>query len=366
MVTAGIYLMARMSGVIELDAAVPAIILWTALATAAVAGFTALAQNDIKKVLAYSTVSQLGFMFLAVGVGQYGVALFHVVTHAFFKACLFLSAGSVIHGCHHEQDMRRMGGLAGKMPLTCLAYGAATLAIAGIFPFAGYFSKHAILEALHGASNPYLQPYLPFISKAALVIAITTAFYMTRSFALTFLGRYRGHAHPHEAPLVMTAPVLVLAVLSVVGGYLLEPRLLGFLATAIPGEVHHHAGGGLFEYLKGSLAGAVGISAALALFILYPETKDVMRSVLKPLEVLCERKFFVDELYDAVVVRPLAALSRALNKGIEENVVLGGGAAVGVISRAVGEVVCRLTSGQVATYALFMLVAIATLIGLFV
>jgi NADH-quinone oxidoreductase subunit L len=141
---------------------------------------------------------------------------------------------------------------------------------------------------------------------------------------------------------------------------------LGFLATAIPGEVHHHAGGGLFEYLKGSLAGAVGISAALALFILYPETKDVMRSVLKPLEVLCERKFFVDELYDAVVVRPLAALSRALNKGIEENVVLGGGAAVGVISRAVGEVVCRLTSGQVATYALFMLVAIATLIGLFV
>jgi NADH-quinone oxidoreductase subunit L len=173
MVTAGVYLMGRMHGVIELDPMVPAIIMWTALATALVAATIALVQNDIKKVLAYSTVSQLGFMFLAVGAGYYSVALFHVVTHAFFKACLFLSAGSVIHGCHHEQDMRRMGGLAAKMPLTCLSYGVATLAIAGIAPLAGYFSKHAILDSIASNHNQYLQPYAGSIGAvAALALGV--------------------------------------------------------------------------------------------------------------------------------------------------------------------------------------------------
>lgn len=369
MVTAGVYLMARMSGVIELDPLVPAIITWTALATAGVAALTALAQNDIKKVLAYSTVSQLGFMFLAVGVGQYAVALFHVVTHAFFKACLFLSAGSVIHGCHHEQDMRKMGGLAFAMPLTCISYGVATLAIAGVYPFAGYFSKHAILAAIASGENAVLLPYLPLIGKVALAIAICTAFYMTRSFVLTFLGRYRGDAatgNPHEAPLVMTLPVLLLAVLSVGGGMYLDHRLPEFLALSIPVELHAHGTVSLTEYVSGSFPGVVGIVAAIGLFLFVPETKDFMRTLLSPFEKVCANKFFVDELYDLFIVRPIGAVSRILFKGVEENVVIGGGASVGVVSRAVGELVCRLTTGQVATYVLFMFLAVALLVGLFV
>lgn len=369
MVTAGIYLMARMSGVIELDPLVPAIVTWTALATAGVAALTALAQDDIKKVLAYSTVSQLGFMFLAVGVGQYAVALFHVVTHAFFKACLFLSAGSVIHGCHHEQDMRKMGGLAFVMPLTCLCYGGATLAIAGVYPFAGYFSKHAILAAIAGGDNALLLPYLPLIGKVALAIAICTAFYMTRSFVLTFLGRYRGESsagNPHEAPLVMTLPVLLLAVLSVGGGLYLDHRLPEFLSSAIPVDLSVHESAGFMEYVAGSFPGIAGIVSAVVLFLFIPETKNAMRSVLIPFEKVCANKFYVDELYEFLIVSPIKAISRVLFKGVEENVVIGAGASVGVVSRAVGELVCRLSTGQVATYVLFMFLAVAVLVGLFV
>jgi NADH-quinone oxidoreductase subunit L len=366
MVTAGIYLMARMNGVIEIDPAVPAVILWTALATSAVAGLTAVAQNDIKKVLAYSTVSQLGFMFIAVGLGQYAVALFHVVTHAFFKACLFLSAGSVIHSCHHEQDMRHMGGLARKMPLTCAAYACSTLAIAGVYPFAGYFSKHAILGAIPGATNPLLVAYLPLISKVALAIAICTAFYMTRSFVLTFLGQYRGHAHPHEAPAVMTAPVLVLGILSVGGGLYLDHRLPEFLQGVLPHVLTHHEAAGFGDVLKGSLAGLAGIAAALALFRFSPETKEFMRSLTKPLEVLFARKFFVDEILDAVVVRPLGAVSRILFKAVDQTIVTGSGDAIGMVSRAVGEMTCRVTTGQVTTYLLYMFLAAGVFLALFV
>jgi NADH-quinone oxidoreductase subunit L len=366
MVTAGIYLMARMSGVIELSPAVPALILWTALATSAIAALIALAQNDIKKVLAYSTVSQLGFMFIAVGLGQYTVALFHVVTHAFFKGCLFLSAGSVIHGCHHEQDMRSLGGLWSKMPWTCGAYAVSTLAIAGVYPFAGYFSKHAILASISGATNPLLIAYIPIISKVALAIAVCTALYMSRSFILTFLGSYRGHAHPHEAPLVMTFSVVVLGVLSCVGGIYLEHRLPEFLQGVLPQVALHHEGFSFREVLVGSLAGLAGIGAAFALFLYSPETKNAMRSVLRPLEALFARKFFVDELIDAAVVRPLAGLSRILFRAIDQTIVAGSGDAIGVVSRAVGEMTCRVTTGQVTTYLLYMFLAACVSVGLFV
>ncbi len=367
MVTAGIYLMGRMHGVIELDPSVPATILWVALATAAVAATIALVQNDIKKVLAYSTVSQLGFMFLAVGVGQYSIALFHVVTHAFFKACLFLSAGSVIHGCHHEQDMRRMGGLSKAMPLTCLSYGVATLAIAGIAPFAGYFSKHAILGAIQSTHNPILLPQAGFIGTVATLIAVCTAFYMARSFILTFMGSYRGEGHPHEAPLVMTLPVLILAVLSTVGGVCLDHSLIAYVTGPLPSVAHHVSEGSvLVSYLVGSIPGFVGIAVAYGLFTMAPALKERIRGIAWPAERLFAGKYFVDEIYNCLIITPVRALSQLMYRSVDRTFVEGSGSALGSVTRAVGELTCRITTGQVATYMLYMFVAVAAMCSIFV
>jgi NADH-quinone oxidoreductase subunit L len=366
MVTAGVYLMGRMHGVVELDPLVPATIMWVALATALVAAMVALVQNDIKKVLAYSTVSQLGFMFLAVGAGYYSVALFHVVTHAFFKACLFLSAGSVIYGCHHEQDMTKMGGLAKAMPLTCVSYAVATLAIAGIAPFSGYYSKHAILDAVAATNNPYLQGYLPLLGTIATAIAICTAFYMARSFILTFLGSYRGSEHPHEAPAIMVLPVLVLAALSLLGGLSLQHSLIKYLAGPLPRVLEHEVASGLGALLVGSLPGIVGIGAAVVVFMLIPPLATTIRRVAWPLERLCSGKFFVDELYERAILAPVRALSRVSAGVIDKNFVSGSGAALGGVTRAVGELACRMTTGQVATYLLMMFAAAALLFSLFV
>ncbi len=366
MVTAGVYLMARMSGVVGLDAAVPAIILWTALATSLIAAIIAMSQNDIKKVLAYSTVSQLGFMFIAVGVGAYGYALFHVVTHAFFKACLFLSAGSVIHGCHHEQDMRHMGGLARFMPLTCFAYGVSTVAIAGIPPLSGYFSKHGILDSIPLSQNIYLQPWLGMIGMVATGITILTAFYMCRSFIMTFMGAYRGHEHPHEAPLVMTAPVLVLAVLSVVGGAFLSPVFLSYLVGPLPKMAEPSAShGGPVSILVGSLPAMLGLGLAFWLYLGSVMAKDFLRKVFLPIEKLSEGKFFVDEVYDLSIVGPLQKVSRVSFKTLDQSFFVGSGEAIGKISRAVGELTARMTTGQVGTYIMMMFCAVAFLVYVF-
>ena len=358
--------MARMHGVIELDAAVPATILWVALATSALAATTAMVQNDIKKVLAYSTVSQLGFMFIAVGVGQYSVALFHVVTHAFFKACLFLSAGSVIHGCHHEQDMRKMGGLAKSMPITSICYGVATLAIAGICPFAGYFSKHAILASIAGTPNRFLIDQIELISFIATSIAVCTAFYMARSFIMTFLGSYRGHAEPHEAPLIMTAPVMVLALLSLVGGFVLEHPFMGYLSgLSAQGTSLEHGAEGLLSYLVGSLPGVFGIVLAVYLFILAPRERSLIRRFCGPLEKLFARTYFFDEVLNALVIRPVRKLSGIAFRSVDQSLIQGSAVALGNITSAVGELTCRITTGQVTTYLFLMFGAAATLFGIF-
>jgi NADH-quinone oxidoreductase subunit L len=366
MVTAGVYLMGRVHGIVEFDPAVPAVIMWVALATAVLAATIALVQNDIKKVLAYSTVSQLGFMFIAVGAGAYSIALFHVVTHAFFKACLFLSAGSVIYGCHHEQDMRRMGGLAKKMPLTAISYGLATLAIAGIAPFAGYFSKHAILAALNQIDNPYLAPRIGLIGLIATLVAVCTAVYMARSFILTFLGEYRGTEHPHEAPLVMALPVLVLALLSVVGGWCLHSALLEYLTGPLPATHLHEGDSGVIGYLIGSFPGLVGIGIAAFSILMVPAVANSLRKVAWPLERLFAGRYFVDELYDRAIVAPIAALSRVLSRVVNQTFIEGSGGALGSVTSAIGELSCRMTSGQVATYVLIMFGAIAILLRLFV
>ena len=244
MVTAGVYMVARSSVLYALAPTSQAIVAGIGVLTALLAATIALQQYDIKKVLAYSTVSQLGFMFLAVGVGAFTAGIFHLVTHAFFKALLFLGAGAVIHAMHDaahhgdghldEQDMRNMGGLRRYMPVTCAVMWIATLAIAGIWPFAGFFSKDEIIwytAAWAGAeSNPFGQLYAVYWG-LALLTALLTAFYMTRLMVMTFHGANRtgkaASSHLHEAPNVMTVPLIVLAVLSVFGGWINVPDALG-------------------------------------------------------------------------------------------------------------------------------------------
>lgn len=367
MVTAGIYLLARMNGLIELDPLVPAVIMWVALATAALAAAVALVQNDIKKVLAYSTVSQLGFMFIAVAAGFYGVALFHVLTHAFFKACLFLSAGCVIHGCHHEQDMRKMGGLRSKMPLTAVSYAVASLAIAGIAPFSGYFSKHAIFEALSLVDNPYLVIYLPKIKIIASSVAIATAFYMARSFIMTFCGSYRGVESPHEAPMVMLVPVLVLAMLSAVAGVLLHDSFFIYLADSFPAAASLGSeGGGFIGLVLGSLPGIVGLLLAFILYVGNPEVLARIKWFFWPLERLFSAKFLVDELYEFVILKPIRGFANFLDSVVNYRFVEGVGVGVGITTSALGELVRRATTGQVATYALIMFAAVGSLVVIFV
>ena len=241
MVTAGVYLLARTYFFVELVPGIQLIIAVVAILTAFIAATTALVQNDIKKVLAYSTVSQLGFMFVAISVGAYWVAIFHVLTHAFFKACLFLGAGSVIHGCHHEQDMRRMGGLASKMPVTFFTYLISTLAIAGIAPLAGYYSKHAITAALAGSSAAWVAQWGAIAGVLLQLTAFLTAFYMTRSLVMTFMGSYRGQAHPHESPITMLIPLIVLAALACVGGVYGGEILSTQLGQVLPINYHYHS-----------------------------------------------------------------------------------------------------------------------------
>jgi len=361
MVTAGVYMMARLNFVFDLAPYAMFIICVIALITAFVAGTTALAQNDIKKVLAYSTVSQLGFMFLAAAAGFYWVALFHVVTHAFFKACLFLGAGSVIHGCHHEQDMRHMGGLLKLMPITAVTYGISTLAIAGIYPFAGYQSKHAILAALESTGNSYIQQYAGIFVGLATLTAFITAFYMTRSFALTFLGDYRGHAHPHESPAIMTVPLVVLAALATVGGLYLGGgehggRLQSYLSTVLPAGGEHHAES-IIEGLKHSWVGLLGIALALIAYTKLGALPGKVFAAVGPFGRLLAGKYYLDEIYGALIVRPLERMAGFLWRFFDQGIIDGAVNGTAAVLQVGGEVARGPQTGQVRHYALYMFFA---------
>lgn len=366
MVTAGVYLIGRMHPVLELTPQVLSVITWTGIITAFVAATIALVQNDIKKVLAYSTVSQLGFMFIAVGCGYYSVALFHVVTHAFFKACLFLSAGSVIYGCHHEQDMRRMGGLRNSMPITTATYAVASMAIAGVAPFAGYFSKHAIIDGLMHTSNVYLAPFQGELQIIATLLAVMTAGYMARSFFMTFMGTYRGEAAPHEVPVIMWSPVVVLAILSCIGGWSLHNTLFSFLDVVVrtPSFVLHNQS--LTSYVIGSLPGVIGILFAYIFLIRAVSLTEKLQSWGWMVQKLWERKYYLDEFYDVVVVTPLRIAGRFLAVGVSQGLVEGFGGGIAVFVQALGELARRTTTGLVGGYALYMLLAIAVLVGILV
>lgn len=361
MVTAGIYMIARSNILYTMAPATQTLVAVIGLATAIFAATIALKQNDIKKVLAYSTVSQLGYMFLGLGVGAYTGAVFHVMTHAFFKALLFLAAGSVIHAMHHEQDIRKMGGLKKYLPITHITFLLGCLAIAGIPPFSGFFSKDEILTAAF-AQNPLYY----FIGVAG---ALMTAFYMFRLYTLTFLGQFRGtheqEHHLHESPWQMTFPLIVLAILSVVGGWVGIPEVFAehahslehflapiFAESAKLAEQYHLSASQ--EYLMMGASTAAIVVVILLAINSYKKYQASDEAAASGLGKVLENKWYIDELYDAVVVNPLHSIAGFFKNIIEKSgidgLVNGVGKLVGYGSRQLRLV----QSGQVGNYILIM------------
>jgi len=365
MVTAGIYMIARSNILFSLAPVTLEIIAIIGCATALLAAAIAITQNDIKKVLAYSTVSQLGYMFLALGVGAYTAAFFHVLTHAFFKALLFLGAGSVIHAMGNEQDMRAMGGLRRKLPITHLTMLIGTLAIAGIPPLAGFFSKDEILAQTFA--------HYPLLWGIAFITALFTAFYMFRMLYLTFYGNFRGtfeqEHHLHESPKAMTVPLIVLALLSAIGGFLNIPSSLGgdaslsqFLSPvfadsmALRSEVHlSHT----TEYLlmAASTVGAILVAIfAYSTYVVKHTVPLADHESRKGLSKLSYHKFYVDELYDQLIVKPLNKLSVFFFKYFDKQFIDGVVNGIGKGATDSGKLLRLLQQGNVGFYIFFMVI----------
>jgi NADH-quinone oxidoreductase subunit L len=312
MVTAGIYLVIRANALFELSPEVLHFVGWIGLATALLGAAIGLFQNDIKKVLAYSTVSQLGYMFMGLGASAYTASFFHVMTHAFFKALLFLGAGSVIHAMSDEQDIRRMGGLKSKMPITFITFMLGTIAIAGIPPFAGFFSKDEILASLYHHD--------PVMWSLAILGSALTSFYMFRVFILTFYGEFRGTEkqahHLHESPITMTLPLIILAVFSVGGGLINLPHFAGgneFLAHWLAPLLPEAGEAGEVNFL--SLEGGAPLLAAFLPAFLAIYLFGMQKSVpaedgeISGIQKVIYNKFYIDELYDMLFIKPIAFLS---------------------------------------------------------
>ena len=312
MVTAGIYMVIRANALFELSPEVLHFVGWIGLATALLGAAIGLFQNDIKKVLAYSTVSQLGYMFMGLGASAYTASFFHVMTHAFFKALLFLGAGSVIHAMSDEQDIRRMGGLKSKMPITFITFMLGTIAIAGIPPFAGFFSKDEILASLYHHD--------PIMWGLAILGSALTSFYMFRVFILTFYGEFRGTEkqahHLHESPITMTLPLIILAVFSVGGGLINLPHFAGgneFLAHWLAPLLPEAGEAGEVNFL--SLEGGAPLLAAFLPAFLAIYVFGMQKSVpsedteISGIQKVIYHKFYIDELYDMLFVKPIAFLS---------------------------------------------------------
>jgi NADH-quinone oxidoreductase subunit L len=400
MVTAGVYLVARTNVLFALAPTSQLVVAGVGALTALFAATIGLRQYDIKRVLAYSTVSQLGYMFLGVGTGAITAGIFHLVTHAFFKALLFLGSGSVIHAMHHAyhathshddpQDMRNMGGLRHQLPVTAGLMMVATLAIAGIPPFAGFFSKDEILAYAFGRGEH--QPAFLLFWAMGVLAALLTAFYMARLIAMTFFGVNRTgpqeQQHLHEAPWIMTGPLLALGVLSIAGGWLNLPE---FLPTALgpAGTLHHWlepvtAAGATIATAQGTAAvlpdhsrelALVVLAIAIAILGLVLGARYTRRSRLVPARQAAPEqgiwrvlyhKYYVDELYDAWVVAPLERFSRRfLWKTVDQKLIDGAGVhgAAG-LSRALGWLGSRLQSGQVGVYVVMFLVGVLYVLGM--
>ena len=377
MVTAGVYMVTRCNVLFRLAPQAMLAVAVVGGVTAIFAAVIAIAQNDIKKVLAYSTVSQLGYMFLACGVGAYVAGMFHVLTHAFFKACLFLGSGAVIHSLGGEQDMRRMGGLGRRLPVTYRTFLVATLALAGIPPLAGFFSKDAILTGVFAAHHMVL-------FALGLVTAGLTGFYMFRLVSLTFAGEFRGTpeeaAHVHEAPPTMTLPLVVLAFLSAIGGFLGLPEVFGeganriaaFLEPTFPRiglaatEPPAHSLPAATEWLLMGASVAVAVVGIRVAWSWYAKKAGQpaarLAASFPALYRLVAEKFRIDELSNALVVRPFVRLSRMLWKVVDVLIIDGVLNAGAFLVELVGDVLRFLQTGNVRNYALTFLIGIVALL----
>ena len=375
MVTAGVYMVARCNVLFLMAPTSLFVVAVIGAATAIYAASIGLAQNDIKRVLAYSTISQLGYMFLACGVTAFTAGIFHLMTHAFFKALLFLGAGSVMHALSGELDMRKMGALKPHMPRTYWTFLIGTLALSGIFPFAGFFSKDEILwKALTQGG------FLFWLVGA--VAAFMTATYMFRAVFMTFHGKSRvdhevAH-HLHESPSMMTVPLIVLAVLSTIGGLIGFPIVEGwnkfheFLSPvfAVPPQVaeagHHSAGLEITMMVVSIVIAVLGILSAYRMYIKKPELPDRLAERYKIPYQMIANKYWMDEIYDFVFVGPLIRFSVFLWRIFDEILVDGTVNGVAAVVRGGSQVFKRLQTGNVQSYALSILVGVVLILGYFV
>jgi len=369
MVTAGVYMMCRLSPVYVHSEVALNVVAVIGAATALFAASIAVVQRDLKKILAYSTVSQLGYMVLAVGVGAFSAAIFHLMTHAFFKALLFLCAGSVMHAMHGELDVYKMGGLRKQMPITAATFLVGALAIAGVPIFAGFFSKDLILESAFAGGH-----YVVWL--VGLFAAALTAFYVFRAYFLAFEGASRVEmhraAHLHESPPTMTVPLIVLAVLSLVGGWVglphgvlwgnqidhyLQPSL-----AALHGGEHHLAGGTVLLLTLLATAIALGsVAVAYTMYLKSPGSAERVQERVGGLYELLWHKYYVDEIYAALILNPYMELSRLAWQVVDVRGVDGVVNGVARLTGGIGERVRRLQTGNVQSYALVMLVGAACL-----
>ena len=361
MVTAGIYMITRSNILFSHSEITQNMVAIIGISTALLAATIAIKQNDIKKVLAYSTVSQLGYMFLGLGVGAYSGAVFHVITHAFFKALLFLGAGSVIHAMHHEQDIRKMGGLKSKLPITHITFLIGCIAIAGVPPFSGFFSKDEILAAAFEKNKIYWV--------LGLVGAAMTAFYMFRLYATTFLGKFRGsneqEAHLHESPLAMTLPLIVLAILSALGGVIGIPHIMGgnhWLSGQLSSIVSTPQEAHLAVSTEWILMGVSVAIAAIALVIaLSRYSKQTDEEPSSAIGKFFYHKWYIDEFYQKAIIEPLNKFALFLKEFIEKKVIDGAVNGTGKLVQFSARKVRLIQNGQAGYYILFMVLGIITL-----
>ncbi|MCL4540191.1 MAG: NADH-quinone oxidoreductase subunit L [Bacteroidetes bacterium] len=373
MVTAGVYMIARSSVLYALAPGSMMTVAIVGAVTAFYAATMALVQNDIKKVLAYSTISQLGYMFLALGVGAFGAGIFHLMSHAFFKSLLFLGAGAIIHVLEDNQDLRDMGGLKAYMPGTYKAYLIACLAISGIPPFSGFFSKDEILGSAFGSS------FILWLIGA--ITAFLTAFYIFRLFVLAFEGKPRfdvHHLHVHEAPKVMLIPMWILAILSLVGGWIGIPAALGggenfdkFLdpvfesaKAKLPTAFFMGAG---TEYLLMAISVLLGIGGIYLVYAAYlkrPEISAKLKKAAGDFYEILLNKYYIDEIYNAVIVKPIIYVSeRYLWHGVDEVMIDGSVNGTGKSVRFFGRVLRKIQTGFVQNYALAFVIGIIIMVG---
>jgi NADH-quinone oxidoreductase subunit L len=381
MVTAGVYMVARTHLIFDRSPFALTTLAIIGAATALFAATIGLVQTDIKRVLAYSTVSQLGYMFLACGVAAYSSGIFHLLTHAFFKALLFLGAGSVIHSLSGEQDMRVMGGLRKKIPITFWTMTMAVLAICGIPPFAGFFSKDEILYQAFVSPGPVGK----IVWFVGLFTAGLTAFYMFRLWYLTFFGESRapetthddhGHEHAHgvhESPWIMLGPLVILAILSVIGGWVGVPEAMGghaeithFLAPVTQPVGEAAEGSNSQELLLAAVSVAcvaIGWFLAHLMYFAKPELPAQLAAKVRGLYTLLLHKYWVDELYGALIVTPILLLSRYVLKGLlDTGVITGGGLVLGYSAQGIGSLVQRIQSGNIRSYAGWLAIGAAALL----